>query len=108
MVADALGTEPENLLAKDLFLVNRQRGCIWGAAGEFISSPRLDDMQCAFATLEGFLAAERKGGINLFCCFDNEEVGSNTRQGAKSTFLKDCLRRINGCLGFSEAGCQLL
>ena len=102
MVADALGTEPENLLAKDLFLVNRQRGCIWGAAGEFISSPRLDDLQCAFATLEGFLAAERKGGINLFCCFDNEEVGSNTRQGAKSTFLKDCLRRINGCLGFSE------
>ncbi len=102
MVAATLSTEPENLLAKDLFLVNRQRGCIWGAAGEFISSPRLDDLQCAFATLEGFLAAERKGGINLFCCFDNEEVGSNTRQGAKSTFLKDCLRRINGCLGFSE------
>ena len=102
MVAAALGTEPENLLAKDLFLVNRQRGCIWGAAGEFISSPRLDDLQCAFATLEGFLAAEREGGINLFCCFDNEEVGSNTRQGAKSTFLKDCLRRINGCFGFSE------
>ena len=102
MIADKLGTEPENLLAKDLFLVNRQRGCIWGAAEEFISSPRLDDLQCAFATLEGFLAAERKSGINLFCCFDNEEVGSNTRQGAKSTFLKDCLRRINGCLGFDE------
>ena len=102
MVASELGTKPENLLAKDLFLVNRQRGCVRGAAGEFVSSPRLDDLQCAFATLEGFLTAERKAGINLFCCFDNEEVGSNTRQGAKSTFLKDCLRRINGCLGFSE------
>ena len=101
MVASGLGIEPENLLAKDLFLVNRQRGCIWGAADEFISSPRLDDLQCAFTTLQGFVEAERKAGVNVFCCFDNEEVGSNTRQGAMSTFLKDCLERINICLGFN-------
>lgn len=101
MVASELGIEPENLLAKDLFLVNRQRGCIWGAADEFISSPRLDDLQCAFATLQGFLKTERRTGVNVFCCFDNEEVGSNTRQGAMSTFLKDCLERISACLGLN-------
>ena len=100
IVASGLGVDTENLLAKDLFLVNRQRGCIWGAADEFISSPRLDDLQCAFTTLQGFLEAERKTGVNVFCCFDNEEVGSNTRQGAMSTFLKDSLERISTCLGF--------
>ena len=102
MVAGQLGIDPKNLLAKDLFLANRQRGCVWGAAGEFISSPRLDDLQCAFSALRGFLAGERENGVNVFCCFDNEEVGSNTRQGAMSTFLKDCLKRISGCLGLNS------
>ena len=102
LVASQLGVEPEQILAKDLFLVNRQPGCIWGAADEFISSPRLDDLQCAFTTLQGFLKGEREDGVNVYCCFDNEEVGSNTRQGAMSTFLKDCLERITGSLGFEK------
>ena len=62
----------------------------------------MDDLQCAFTTLKGFLSAEAPQGINVWCCFDNEEVGSGTQQGAKSTFLKDCLRRIYRGLGFSE------
>ena len=102
LIAFSLDVDPQDLLAKDLFLVNRQRGCIWGAADEFISSPRLDDLQCAFATLQGFLSTERKSGVNVYCCFDNEEVGSNTRQGAMSTFLKDCLERIGEGLGMER------
>ncbi len=102
MIASDLGVAPEDLLSKDLFLTNMQKGCVWGAADEFVSSPRLDDLQCAFATLKGYLSASPCPGISVYCCFDNEEVGSNTRQGAKSTFLKDCLRRINTCLGFDE------
>ena len=99
MIAAELGVDIEEIIARDLFLVNRQEGKIWGAAEEFISAPKLDDLQAAFASLQGFLAAENPGCINVYACFDNEEVGSGTKQGAKSTFLADVLTRVNGCLG---------
>lgn len=102
MIASELNVPVEDIVSRDLFLVNRQKGRIWGWKDEFISSPKLDDLQCAFSMLQGFLKAEEPHGINVFCCFDNEEVGSNTRQGAMSTFLKDCLTRLNACLGFPD------
>ena len=75
---------------------------MWGAAREFVSAPKLDDLGCAYAALEGFLAAGvNDAQVNVYACFDNEEVGSNTKQGAMSTFLKDALERLNGALGFS-------
>lgn len=101
MVADILGVRPEQIFGKDLFLVNREPGSIWGWKKEFVSSPKLDDLECAFACLNGFLNAPHKDKIDVFCCFDNEEVGSNTKQGAMSTFLKTTLERINACLGKS-------
>ena len=96
------GIREEDILGMDMYLYNRMPGSIWGNNKEFISSPRLDDLQCAFASLEGFLAADRKNSIAVHCIFDNEEVGSTTRQGAASTFLKDTLRRILLKLGMSE------
>lgn len=75
---------------------------IWGANEEFVSAPRLDDLQCAFASLEGFLQADRKKCIAVHCVLDNEEVGSGTKQGAASTFLKDTLMRINMGLGRTQ------
>lgn len=101
MIADVLKVDPKAIIGKDLFLVNRQKGSIWGWKDEFVSSPKLDDLQCAFMSLKGFLAADAKKHINVYCCFDNEEVGSNTKQGAMSTFLKDTLSRINTSLGKS-------
>ena len=59
---------------------------------------RLDDLQCAFASLEGFLSGGKKESIAVHCVLDNEEVGSGTRQGAASAFLKDTLLRINSGL----------
>ncbi|MBB5183528.1 M18 family aminopeptidase [Catenisphaera adipataccumulans] len=102
MVAEELGVQPDQILAKDLFLVNRQAPSIWGYKDEFVSSPKLDDLQCAFVSLKGFLNAKNTHGVNVYCCFDNEEVGSNTKQGAMSTFLHDVLTRINGALGKDE------
>ena len=102
MLAEALDTEPEAILGKDLFLVNRQKPTVWGYGDEFISSPKLDDLQCAFASLKAFLAAGNDSVINVYCCFDNEEVGSNTKQGAMSTFLYDVLQRINENIGGSQ------
>ncbi len=103
MVADDLGVAASDILARDLFVYNRQPAVVWGAADEFIGAPKLDDLGCAYAALEGFLAAgvnERQ--VNVYACFDNEEVGSNTKQGAMSTFLKDVLVRANAALGKTD------
>ena len=99
MMAEEAEVRPEDILGHDLFLYNRMPGTIWGSRNEFVSSPRLDDLQCAFASLEGFLQADKKKNIAVHCVLDNEEVGSTTKQGAASTFLKDVLFRINLALG---------
>lgn len=102
VIAEYAEVEKENILGSDLYLYNRMKGSIWGANEEFISSPKLDDTQCAFASLKGFLQAENKKAVSVHCVLDNEEVGSGTKQGAASTFLKDTLGRINRGLGKTE------
>jgi len=99
LVAENAGASETDILGKDLFLYNRTKGCIWGADQEYISAPRLDDLQCAYAALRGFLAADTPGNTAIYCIFDNEEIGSGTKQGAASTFLKDTLKRICTCMG---------
>ena len=101
-VADAAGVHESDILGHDLFLYNREKASIWGASGEFISCGRLDDLQCAFASLKGFLAGEKQEYMALHCVFDNEETGSGTKQGAASTFLYDTLTRIHDCLGLTR------
>ena len=59
-VAASAGISEEEILGHDLFLYNRQEASIWGASHEFISCGRLDDLQCAFASLQGFLAVQKK------------------------------------------------
>lgn len=98
-VAEAAGVKEEDILGHDLFLYNRQEGAIWGAENEFVSSARLDDLQCAFSSMKGFLAGKKEKYIAVHCVLDNEEVGSGTKQGAASTFLHDVLVRINSGLG---------
>lgn len=100
-IADAIGVDVDDILASDLFLVNRQRPCVWGAASEFVSSPKLDDLQCAFTSMKAFIEGNNEHAINVYTLFDNEEVGSNTKQGAMSTFLPDTLTRVNESLGFN-------
>lgn len=98
-IAQAAGVKAEDILGHDLFLYNRQKGCIWGAQEEFLSIGRLDDLQCAFASLKGFLGGEKKEYAAVHCVLDNEEVGSSTKQGAASTFLYDVLVRMIRGLG---------
>ena len=102
VIADAAGTAPEDILGHDLFLYNRQSASIWGASGEFLSSGRLDDLQCAFSSLKGFLAGEKKEYMAVHCVLDNEEVGSGTKQGSASTFLYDTLTRAHESLGLTR------
>ena len=86
------------VVGHDLYLVCRDRGTEVGTQGQFLCAPRLDDLACAFGCLEGFLQAGANDAINVYALFDNEEVGSATRQGAGSTLLATVLQRIaNGC-----------
>lgn len=99
LLAEAVGCAREDILGSDLFLYNRDRAKVWGAKEEYLSAQALDDLQCAWATMEGFLNARPGKSVPVCCVFDNEEVGSNTMQGADSTFLRDTLQRICDGLG---------
>ena len=98
-VSALANADPDAVMGYDLFLVNVQEPCIWGAASEFISASRLDDLGCAYVAAEAFLRSDNKHDVSVFCCFDNEEVGSGTKQGAQSTLLRDVLARICDELG---------
>lgn len=97
LVAQEAGVSPENVLSWDLYLYHRARGTVFGAKKEFLAAPRLDDLECAFSAVTAFLAGENGENVTVCALFDNEEIGSLTRQGADSTFLGDVLERI--CLG---------
>lgn len=102
LVAQELNVSVDDIYGTDLYLYNRMQPSIWGANEEFISCPQLDDLQCAYTSLQGFLKGSNERSINLFACFDNEEVGSGTKQGAGSTFLYDVMWRINKGLSKSD------
>ena len=101
LVAESAGVPEDAILSTELFLYPRTPGTLTGLQEEFIAAPRLDDLQCVFGCFRGFLAAEDSASVPLLCVFNNEEVGSGTRQGADSTFLTDVLSRISGALGRS-------
>ena len=82
------------ILGHDLFLYVRDKARIWGVDNEFISATALDDLECAWGCTQGFLKAAESRSLPVLCVFDNEEVGSGSRQGACSTLLIDTLDRI--------------
>lgn len=94
IIKEELNIEGEEIIDSELFLYVRERGIVWGRDNEFISAPRLDNLQCTYAALKGFIQNERFDNIKVVAVFDNEEVGSQTKQGAGSTFLHDVLKRI--------------
>lgn len=100
-VADAAGVKASDILGSDLYLYSRMPGSVWGADREYLSIGKLDDLQCVFASLKGFLEAGEGESIPVHCVFDSEEVGSGTRQGAASTFLYDTLATI--CEGLHKS-----
>lgn len=102
LIADELGVSVEDIVSRELAVYCRSAGRVWGADGEFISAPRLDDLQCVFGCMEGFLKAKESASAPVLCVFDNEEVGSGTKQGADSDFLSAVLRRVWAGLGLDE------
>lgn len=100
ILAKELKIDPEKIVDFDLVLVNRQRARLGGYNDEFIFSPQLDDLSSAYTCLQGFLSSTNDS-FNMYLAFDNEEVGSLTKQGAGSTFLKTTLDRISEKLNYT-------
>ncbi|MFR7600354.1 MAG: M18 family aminopeptidase [Prevotella sp.] len=84
----------EDILDFDLYLADTQPACTFGVHDEFISSGRLDDLSMCFAGLEALIAAPESDTTQVLAIFDNEETGSQTKQGAGSPFLASMLMRI--------------
>lgn len=98
-VADELGRKSEEILDFDLFLYEYEKGSLIGPNEELISSGRLDNLSMAHASIHALINADSKNGVNVAVVFDNEEVGSSTKQGADSNMLINVLERISLCLG---------
>lgn len=104
-LAKLAGCDKEDILFYELGLYPSEEGCFFGFAEEFISSPRIDNLTSVKACLEGLIKDNSKDGIHLIALFDNEEVGSRTKQGAASTILGQVLERIYAALGYSVSEC---
>ncbi len=98
-LADEAGCKKEELLGYDLYVYNRTPATRIGMEGEFFSAPRIDNLMCAFGTLEGFVNSENENTITVYYAADNEETGSSTKQGAGSVFLSDVIDRICEAFG---------
>ena len=101
-IAQAAGVRREDILGHDLFLCSRERASVWGAEDAFFSCGRIDDLECAWAAMTALTESAARDVVNVCAVFDNEEVGSSTRQGADSSFLYDTLTRLGFALGASD------
>ena len=99
LLASELNVEVEEIIDFDIFLYEYEKGCFTGANEEFISTGRLDNLSMYYSSVEALLDSDSKSGISIAVGFDNEEVGSATKQGADSNMLLNILERICISLG---------
>ena len=102
IICSELNINKEDILDFDLYLADSTPACTFGVHDELISSGRLDDLSMCFAGLEALLAAPLTDTTKVLAIFDNEETGSQTKQGAGSPFLASMLKRIAMAQGGSE------
>ena len=102
VICDELNISQEEILDFDLYLADTTPACTFGVHNEFISSGRLDDLSMCYAGLEAILSADLSDTTQVLAIFDNEETGSQTKQGAASPFLAFMLKRI----GMAQSGSE--
>ena len=103
-LAEEAGVKAEDIVDADLVLCTREKAERVGLKGEYFMSGRIDDLECAYTTLWGFLQGrgEEEGRGDMWVMFDNEEVGSSSRQGAQGTLMANVLARIEEKLGVTR------
>lgn len=102
VICKELDIKSDDILDFDLYLADATPACTFGVHDEFISSGRLDDLSMCYAGLDALLAAGESDRTQVLAIFDNEETGSQTKQGAGSPFLASVLKRIALAQGGSE------
>ena len=108
LLAKEAGVQAEEILGQDIFLYNKDRCSRLGLAEEYICGPRLDDLECVYGGMKALMQEEPESYVSMLAVFDNEEVGSGTKQGADSTFLRDVLSRIRSGLQLTEETYQCM
>ena len=101
LLVSELAVSKEDILSYELNIYPYEAGCQLGVAGELVSSPRLDNITSVVACLKG-ITETLGAGLNIIALFDNEEIGSRTKQGAASANLMQLLERIYTCMGYSR------
>ncbi len=102
LLAQELSVSSEDILDFDFYVYNWEKACLLGAREEFISSPRLDNLTSVLGCLTGLINSENDNTINMACLYDNEETGSNTKQGADSIATNVLLEKLYAALGYSS------
>ena len=102
MLAEKAGVTAEEILGHDLYLYTRQPGLVLGSEKDMLLSPRLDDLECVYGSIQAMIESKPEKFVNVCAVLDNEEVGSSTRQGADSDFLYNTLKRIVYSFGGKE------
>lgn len=107
LLAKECNAEAKDILDFDLYIYNAEKGCLTGMNQDFISAPRLDNLTSCYACLTAITAASAttdiSGRLNLIALYDNEEVGSRTKQGADSMLTNLLLEKIYDGLSFNHA-----
>ena len=107
LLAEECGVSPEDILDFDLYVYNAEKGCLLGAHEEFLSAPRLDNLTSCYACIQGITSSlqtlEDSDRLNLIALYDNEEVGSRTKQGAGSLIANLLLEKIYDGLSYNHA-----
>ncbi len=102
LLAGEAGCKPEEILDYEIYLYNLDSCSTAGLNGQFFSSPRLDNLTSVQACLSAVTSGFREGGINVIALYDNEEIGSRTKQGALSAVTERILEKLFACLGYGR------
>ena len=103
-LAEEVDCDPSEILSYEMTLYPTEQGCVLGTEGDFISAPRLDNFTSCFGVLSGIIEARKlnANGIRCAILFDNEEVGSRTKQGGAGMLLPNLIKRVYDALGYSN------
>ena len=103
LLAAQIGEEPDDILDYELFIYNCEEGALLGIDREFYSSPRLDNLTSVQAAMDGMITGRRRNGLNMIALFDNEEIGSFTKQGAGTSLAERVLEKIYSSFGYENS-----
>ena len=102
LIMQKFGCDKENIMGHELYLYNKDQARLWGRENQFVSGQRIDNLESVYTSLEAFVRSYSSNSINMIGIFDNEEVGSMTKQGMAASFLADVIERIFSCFYYSR------